>query len=175
MTIRGSTALIAHIGWPTHTFKSPMIYNPYFEQAGIDARQKDALAAIAAGCLRGIAPQRDPTIDQAFGIGPPEVYFRIEAPLFDACFRLESDDAVERGRQVHGTVYDDWCCLEGAPAPTFAAVGNIPGVVFPGSFQSCDVRLVDLSEPRITASPLIATIIGPLSRGAVVRPCIAGA
>jgi shikimate dehydrogenase len=34
--IRGSTSLIAHIGWPTHTFKSPMIYNPYFEQAGID-------------------------------------------------------------------------------------------------------------------------------------------
>ena len=35
--IRGSTTLIAHIGWPTHSFKSPMIYNPYFEQAGIDA------------------------------------------------------------------------------------------------------------------------------------------
>lgn len=35
--IRASTALIAHIGYPTHTFKSPMIYNPYFEQAGIDA------------------------------------------------------------------------------------------------------------------------------------------
>jgi shikimate dehydrogenase len=35
--IRGTTALIAHIGFPTHTFKSPMIYNPYFEQAGIDA------------------------------------------------------------------------------------------------------------------------------------------
>ena len=35
--IRGSTALIAHIGFPTHSFKSPMIYNPYFEQAGIDA------------------------------------------------------------------------------------------------------------------------------------------
>jgi shikimate dehydrogenase len=35
--IRGSTGLIAHIGFPTHTFKSPMIYNPYFEQAGIDA------------------------------------------------------------------------------------------------------------------------------------------
>ena len=37
MTIRGTTALIAHIGFPTHTFKSPLIYNPYFEQAGIDA------------------------------------------------------------------------------------------------------------------------------------------
>ncbi|MFT3734106.1 MAG: ThiF family adenylyltransferase [Rhodocyclaceae bacterium] len=35
--IRGSTSLIAHIGFPTHTFKSPMIYNPYFEDAGIDA------------------------------------------------------------------------------------------------------------------------------------------
>jgi shikimate dehydrogenase len=35
--IRGSTELVAHIGYPTHTFKSPMIYNPYFEQAEIDA------------------------------------------------------------------------------------------------------------------------------------------
>lgn len=35
--IRGTTELIAHIGYPTHTFKSPMIYNPYFVQAGVDA------------------------------------------------------------------------------------------------------------------------------------------
>ena len=35
--IRGTTALIAHIGYPTHSFKAPMIYNPYFEDAGIDA------------------------------------------------------------------------------------------------------------------------------------------
>jgi len=35
--ICGSTALVAHIGWPTRAFKSPLIYNPYFEQAGIDA------------------------------------------------------------------------------------------------------------------------------------------
>ena len=35
--IRGTTELVAHIGYPTPTFKSPMIYNPYFEQAGIDA------------------------------------------------------------------------------------------------------------------------------------------
>jgi shikimate dehydrogenase len=37
MTIRGTTALIAHIGFPTHAFKSPLIYNPYFERTGIDA------------------------------------------------------------------------------------------------------------------------------------------
>ncbi len=35
--INGNTELIAHIGHPTHTFKSPMIYNPYFEAAGINA------------------------------------------------------------------------------------------------------------------------------------------
>jgi shikimate dehydrogenase len=35
--IRGSTTLIAHLGYPTEAFKAPMIYNPWFEQAGIDA------------------------------------------------------------------------------------------------------------------------------------------
>jgi shikimate dehydrogenase len=35
--IRGTTILIAHIGYPTEAFKAPMIYNPYFEQAGINA------------------------------------------------------------------------------------------------------------------------------------------
>jgi shikimate dehydrogenase len=35
--INGHTDIIAHIGFPTHTFKSPMIYNPYFEQVGVNA------------------------------------------------------------------------------------------------------------------------------------------
>ncbi|HVF63958.1 MAG TPA: ThiF family adenylyltransferase [Casimicrobiaceae bacterium] len=35
--IKGTTTLIAHVGYPTATFKAPMIYNPYFEQAGVDA------------------------------------------------------------------------------------------------------------------------------------------
>lgn len=35
--ICGTTSLIAHIGYPTFTFKSPQIYNPYFQHAGIDA------------------------------------------------------------------------------------------------------------------------------------------
>jgi shikimate dehydrogenase len=37
MRIDGHTELIAHIGHPTHSFKAPLIYNPYFEQAGINA------------------------------------------------------------------------------------------------------------------------------------------
>jgi shikimate dehydrogenase len=35
--INGTTELIAHIGYPTHTFKSPMIYNPFFEHTGVNA------------------------------------------------------------------------------------------------------------------------------------------
>jgi shikimate dehydrogenase len=35
--ISGRTTLIAHLGYPTKSFKAPMIYNPYFEKAGIDA------------------------------------------------------------------------------------------------------------------------------------------
>jgi shikimate dehydrogenase len=34
--INGNTEIIAHIGYPTHSFKSPMIYNPWFEKAGVD-------------------------------------------------------------------------------------------------------------------------------------------
>ncbi|STZ76416.1 shikimate dehydrogenase family protein [Bergeriella denitrificans] len=37
MNIDGNTQVIAHIGYPTHTFKSPMIYNPYFAAEGINA------------------------------------------------------------------------------------------------------------------------------------------
>ena len=35
--INGNTLLIAHVGFPTHAFKAPMIYNPWFEKAGVNA------------------------------------------------------------------------------------------------------------------------------------------
>lgn len=35
--ISGKTTLIAHVGYPTEAFKAPLIYNPYFEKAGVDA------------------------------------------------------------------------------------------------------------------------------------------
>jgi len=35
--ISGKTTLVAHVGYPTFAFKSPMIYNPWFEKNGIDA------------------------------------------------------------------------------------------------------------------------------------------
>jgi shikimate dehydrogenase len=35
--ISGTTTLIAHLGYPTFAFKSPLIYNPWFEKKDIDA------------------------------------------------------------------------------------------------------------------------------------------
>jgi shikimate dehydrogenase len=49
--INGNTELIAHIGYPTHTFKSPMIYNPYFEASGINA------VVVPMGCKPENYPQ----------------------------------------------------------------------------------------------------------------------
>lgn len=37
MIINGNTELIVHLGYPTHAFKAPMIYNPWFEKAGVNA------------------------------------------------------------------------------------------------------------------------------------------
>jgi shikimate dehydrogenase len=44
--IDGRTKLIAHIGYPTEPFKSPMIYNPFFEARKINA------AVVPMGCKR---------------------------------------------------------------------------------------------------------------------------
>ena len=38
MQIDGNTEIIAHIGFPTHAFKAPLIYNPWFDAQGLDAR-----------------------------------------------------------------------------------------------------------------------------------------
>lgn len=35
--IDGHTEVIVHLGFPTHSFKAPLIYNPYFAAAGINA------------------------------------------------------------------------------------------------------------------------------------------
>ena len=35
--VTGRTRLIVHLGYPTESFKAPMIYNPWFEMKGINA------------------------------------------------------------------------------------------------------------------------------------------
>jgi shikimate dehydrogenase len=50
MQINGHTEIIAHIGYPTHSFKAPMIYNPYFVKAGVNA------VVVPMGCQAGDFP-----------------------------------------------------------------------------------------------------------------------
>jgi shikimate dehydrogenase len=45
--ISGKTTLIGHIGYPTESFKAPLIYNPWFEKNGIDA------VVMPMGCQAG--------------------------------------------------------------------------------------------------------------------------
>jgi shikimate dehydrogenase len=58
MQIDGHTEVIAHLGWPTHSFKAPMIYNPYFESVGINAVvvpmgcRPEAFAQVLRGLFR---------------------------------------------------------------------------------------------------------------------------
>jgi len=51
MRVDGDTELIAHLGFPTHAFKAPLIYNPYFESAGINA------LVVPMGCRAPEFPQ----------------------------------------------------------------------------------------------------------------------
>ena len=48
MQIDGRTELIAHLGHPTESFRAPLIYNPYFASAGINA------AVVPMGCRREV-------------------------------------------------------------------------------------------------------------------------
>jgi len=54
--IRGTTRLIAHLGYPTDSFKAPMIYNPYFEKHGIDA------VVVPMGCKADTYPDFLPLV-----------------------------------------------------------------------------------------------------------------
>ncbi|HBQ1739049.1 TPA: shikimate dehydrogenase, partial [Klebsiella pneumoniae] len=38
MVISGNTRLIAHLGYPTASFKAPMIYNPWFVDQQVDVK-----------------------------------------------------------------------------------------------------------------------------------------
>jgi len=49
--ITGKTKLIAHVGYPTESFRAPMIYNPYFKKHAIDA------VVVPMGCRAEDYPQ----------------------------------------------------------------------------------------------------------------------
>ena len=69
------------------------------------------------------------------------VDLRIEAPLLPAGLRVESDDAIEWGAEIHRPIGDDGCRLEFALPPIVSAVGDITGVVSQATFSSATLLL----------------------------------
>jgi shikimate dehydrogenase len=49
--IDGNTGIIAHLGYPTHSFKAPLIYNPWFEDQGVN------VVVVPMGCRADDYPE----------------------------------------------------------------------------------------------------------------------
>lgn len=62
MRIDGHTEVIAHLGYPTHSFKAPLIYNPYFESVGVNA------VVVPMGCKPDLFPSLLPALFQLTNI-----------------------------------------------------------------------------------------------------------
>ena len=62
MRIDGHTEVIAHLGFPTHSFKAPLIYNPYFESVGVN------VVVVPMGCRAELFPALLPSLFQLSNI-----------------------------------------------------------------------------------------------------------
>ncbi|MES2102209.1 MAG: 2-dehydropantoate 2-reductase N-terminal domain-containing protein [Pseudomonadota bacterium] len=127
--LSGKTQLIAHLGHPTEGFKAPLIYNPWFEKAGIDAvvvpmgvKAEDYPAALAVLArmtnLRGALvtmPHKVTTLALADEVSPT-------AQIAGACNALlRRPDGSWLGDQFDGTGFvraalRRGCTIEGARA-----------------------------------------------------------
>ena len=109
MRIDGQTELIAHLGFPTHAFKAPMIYNPYFESAGINAVVvpmgcKPEGFAATLRCLFGLENMRGALITMPHKVSVLGLLDEVSpgAQVAGACNAVRRDS---RGRLV-GDMFD---------------------------------------------------------------------
>jgi len=165
--IRGTTGLVAHIGWPTHAFKAPMIYNPYFEHAGIDA------VVVPMGCqapqypmflralftlenIRGALitmPHKVTTVGLVDELSPTaRIAGACNAVKRDANGRLVGDmfdgEGFVRGLQRKG------CVLQGARAIVVGAGGV--GSAIAASLAAAGVAAIGLFDARAESATGLA-------------------
>ncbi len=165
--IRGNTALVAHIGYPTHSFKAPLIYNPYFEHAGIDAvvvpmacRAEDYAALLrplfALDNLRGALvtmPHKIATVGLVVALSPAaRIAGACNAVRRDADGRLIGDmfdgEGFVRGLRRKG------CALPGASALVVGAGGV--GSAIAASLAAAGVAALALHD----RDPMAARALG---------------
>ena len=163
--ITGTTELIAHIGFPTHAFKAPMIYNPYFEEAGIDvvvvpmacqpAHFEGLVKSLCAlGNLRGALitmPHKTRVLEMLDLVSPT-------AKIAGSCNAIRCD---EQGRLV-GDMFDGEGFVRGLARKGFDMQGSTALVVGGGGVGSAiaaslaaagvaSVALFDLQPERADA------------------------
>jgi shikimate dehydrogenase len=165
--ISGNTSLVAHIGFPTHAFKAPMVYNPYFEQAGIDAvvvpmgcraeHYADFLRAVfTLDNIRGALitmPHKVTTVGLVDTLSPA-------AQIAGACnaVRRESDgrlagDMFDGEGFVRGLMRKG-CVLEGAAALVVGAGGV--GSAIAASLAAAGVGAIGLFDARAESAASLA-------------------
>jgi len=159
VTIRGTTALVAHLGFPTDAFVSPLIYNPYFEQAGIDA------VVVPMGCRAEHFPEclaavfRLTNVRGALITMPHKVTTVALLDQASPAVRLAgSCNAVRRTRdgRLEGDLFDGegfvralrskGCGLEGARA--FVAGAGGVGSAIAASLAGAGAASIALCDPR---------------------------
>ena len=167
MTIRGTTALVAHLGFPTDAFVSPLIYNPYFEQAGIDA------VVVPMGCRAEHLPEclaavfRLTNVRGALITMPHKVTAVALLDEASPAVRLAgSCNAVRRTRdgRLEGDLFDGegfvralrgkGCGLEGARA--FVAGAGGVGSAIAAALAAAGAASIALCDPRAGAASALA-------------------
>jgi shikimate dehydrogenase len=176
MTISGTTALVAHIGFPTDRFVSPLIYNPWFEQAGIDAvvvpmgcRAEDYPAFLRAvftlANIRGALVTMPHKVTTAALVDDAAAAVRIAGScnavrrLADG--RLQGDlfdgEGFVRALRAKG------CRLEGARALVIGAGGV--GSAIAASLATAGAPSIALADARPAAARALADRLAPHFRG----------
>lgn len=168
--ITGNTSFIAHIGWPTHAFKAPMIYNPYFAQAGIDT------IVVPMGCkpenfasfLRAVfslenisgalitMPHKVATVDLLDEASPTvRIANSCNAVRRDAAGRLVGD--MFDGEGFVRCVLRKGCVLKGARVLVVGAGGV--GSAIAASLAAADIGAITLFDARAESATALGARI----------------
>ena len=152
--IRGTTTLIAHLGDPIAPVKSPMIYNPYFESAGIDA------AVIPMGVGADVYPAVFKAVFQILNVRGALVTMPHKVTtvgLLDDCSTTvrvaESCNAVLRrpDGSLYGDLFDGWGFVRGVERKGFQLEGSRALVVGTGGVGSAIAAALAASGVRAVA------------------------
>lgn len=157
--ISGRTTVIAHLGYPTESFKAPMIYNPWFERKGIDAvvvpmgvgagdypvflrllfRLSNVRGALVTmphkATTAGLLDEVSPAVEIAGSCNA--ILRRDDGSLYGDMF---DGEGFTRGARRHGFEFAGADCLVVGAGGVGSAIAASIAVLRPRSLAICDIR-----------------------------------